>query len=48
MDFIFGLPCTRAGYDTIWVVVDCLTNVAHFILVKITYNSVVLVELYMS
>jgi hypothetical protein len=48
MDFIVGLRHTRAGYDSIWVVVDRLTNAAHFILVKTTYNSVVLEELYMS
>jgi hypothetical protein len=47
MDFIVGLPCTRAGYDSIWVVVDRLTKAAHFILVKTTYNSAVLAELYM-
>jgi hypothetical protein len=45
MDFIVGLPCTRTGYDSFWVVVDRLTKAAHFILVKTTYNSVVLAEL---
>jgi hypothetical protein len=48
MDFIVGLPRTRTGYDSIWVVVDHLTKAAHFILVKTTYNSVVLAELYMA
>jgi hypothetical protein len=48
MDFIVGLPQTRTGYDSIWVVVDYLTNAAHFIPVKTTYNSVVLAELYMA
>jgi hypothetical protein len=48
MDFIVGLPHTRAGYDSIWVVVSRLTKPAHFIPVKTTYNSVVLAELYMS
>jgi transposase InsO family protein len=48
MDFIVGLPRTQAGYDSIWVVVDRLTKAAHFIPVKTTYNSAVLVELYMS
>jgi transposase InsO family protein len=47
MDFIVGLPRTRAEYDSIWVIVDCLTNVAHFILVKTTYSGAKLVELYM-
>jgi hypothetical protein len=48
MDFIVGLPHTRASYDSIWVVVDRLTKATHFILVKTTYNSGVLAELYMS
>jgi transposase InsO family protein len=48
MDFIVVLSCTLAGYDSICVVVDRLTKVAHFIPVKTTYNSVVLAELYMS
>jgi hypothetical protein len=48
MDFIVGLPHTRAGYDSIWVVVDNLTMLAHFIPVKTIYNSAVLEELYMS
>jgi hypothetical protein len=34
MDFIVGLPCTRDGYDSIWVVVDRLTKAAHFIPIK--------------
>jgi transposase InsO family protein len=48
MDFIVGLPRTRANYDSIWVVVDRLTKAAHFIPVKTTYNSAMLAELYMS
>jgi hypothetical protein len=48
MDFIVGLPRTRASYDSIWVVVDRLTKAAHFIPIKTTYNSAVLAELYMS
>jgi hypothetical protein len=48
MEFIVGLPRTRAGYDSIWVVVDRLTKAAHFIPVKTSYNNAVLVELYMS
>jgi hypothetical protein len=48
MDFIVSLPRTRAGYDSIWVVVDHLKKAAHFIPVKTTYNTAVLAELYMS
>jgi hypothetical protein len=48
MDFIVGLPRTRAGYDSLWVVVDHLTKSAHFIPIKTNYNSAVLAELYMS
>jgi transposase InsO family protein len=48
MDFTVGLPRTRTGYDSIWVVVDRLTKAAHFIPVKTTYNSAVLAELYMA
>jgi transposase InsO family protein len=47
MDFKVDLPRTRAGYDSIWVIVDRLTKVAHFILVKTTYNRATLAELYM-
>jgi transposase InsO family protein len=48
MDFIVGLPRTRADYNSILVVVDRLTKVAHFISVKTSYSSAVLAELYMS
>jgi hypothetical protein len=48
MDFIVGLPRTRYGYDLIWVIVDRLTKVAHFIPVKITYSGAQLADLYMS
>ena len=48
MDFITGLPRTQSGYDSIWVIVDRLTKVAHFIPVKTTYQSSKLAELYMA
>jgi transposase InsO family protein len=48
MDFIVGLPHTQAGYDSIWIIVDRLTKVAHFIPVKTTYSGAKLAELYMS
>jgi hypothetical protein len=48
MDFIVGLPRTQSGYDSIWVIVDRLTKVAHFIPIKTTYSEPQLAELYMS
>jgi hypothetical protein len=43
-----GLTRTQSRYDSIWVIVDRLTKVAHFILVKMTYTEPQLEELYMS
>jgi hypothetical protein len=48
MDIIMGLPRTQSGYDSIWVIVDRLTKVAHFIPIKTTYFGPQLAELYMS
>ncbi|WVZ63291.1 LOW QUALITY PROTEIN: hypothetical protein U9M48_012933 [Paspalum notatum var. saurae] len=48
MDFIVGLPRTQKGYNSIWVVVDRLTKVAHFIPVNTTYSGASLAELYIS
>jgi hypothetical protein len=48
MDFIVGLSKTQSGYDSIWVIVDRLSKVAHFILVKTTYKGSKLAELYIT
>jgi transposase InsO family protein len=48
MDFIVGFPRTQSGYDSIWVIMDLLTKLAHFIPVKTTYSGPQLAELYMS
>jgi hypothetical protein len=48
MDFIVGLPRTQSGHDPIWVIVDRLTKVTHFIPIKTTYSGPQLEELYMS
>jgi hypothetical protein len=34
MDFIVRLPRTTNGYDSIWVIVDRLTKISHFLPVK--------------
>jgi len=48
MDFIVGLPQTQKGHDAIWVIVDRLTKVAHFIPVKTTFTVSKLAELYID
>ena len=48
MDYIVGLHHTQKGYNSIWVVVDQLTKVAHVILVNTTYFGARLAELYIS
>jgi hypothetical protein len=48
MDFIVGLARMQAGYDSVWVIVDRLTKVAHFIPVKTTYSGAKLAEMYVS
>jgi hypothetical protein len=48
MDYIVGLPRTQSGYYSIWVIVDRLTKVTQFILVKATFSGQQLAELYMS
>ena len=39
MDFIVGLPRSRAGNDSIWVIVDRLTKLVHFVPVKTTFTA---------
>jgi hypothetical protein len=48
MYLITGLPRTSKGYDSIWVITDRLTKVAHFIPVKTTYKVSQLAELYVA
>ena len=48
MDFIVRLPRTQRGYDSIWVIVDQLTKLAHFLPVKTTYTRPQLAALYME
>ena len=48
MDFVYKLPRTRNGYDGIWVIVDRLTKLAHFIPVREKYSLSKLAELFIS
>ena len=48
MDFIVGLPRTAKGYDSIWVIVDRLTKIAHFLPVKTYYPVLTYAELYIA
>ena len=46
MNFVVGLPRTSKGYDSIWVIVDCLTKYAHFLLVDTRYTAKKYAEIY--
>jgi hypothetical protein len=48
MDFIVGLPRTSCGYNSIWVIVDRLTKLAHFIPIAMTYGVGQYALLYIS
>nr|GEX38659.1 putative reverse transcriptase domain-containing protein [Tanacetum cinerariifolium] len=38
MDFVMKLPRTSSGYDTIWLIMDCLTKSAYFLSMR-EYDS---------
>ena len=46
MDFIDGLPRTRKGNDSIWVIVDRFTKTAHFIPVRSNRTAQSLAQIY--
>ena len=48
MDFVTALPKTREKFDTVWVVVDRLTKVAHFIPIETGYTLERLAKLYIK
>jgi hypothetical protein len=47
-DFVVGFPRSQRAHDVIWVIVDRLTKVAHFIPVREDYRVSKLVELYIE
>ena len=48
MDFMIGLPLTGRKHDSVWVVVDRLTNSAHILPVITNYSLDKLAELYIK
>jgi hypothetical protein len=48
MDFVVGLPLTPRKHDSIWVIVDQLTKIAHFIPVHTTYSAERYAEIYVD
>jgi transposase InsO family protein len=48
MDFIMGLPRTTKGYDSIWVIIDRFTKIAHFQPVKIDHPVTVYAQWYIA
>ncbi|KAL4199083.1 hypothetical protein AMTRI_Chr03g49450 [Amborella trichopoda] len=48
MDFVFSLPRTSSGHDSIWVIVDRLAKAAHFLPIRMTYTLDRLAQLYIK
>jgi len=48
MDFVVGLPRTRANHDAIWVIIDRLTKSAHFLPINERFSMDKLVRLYLK
>ena len=48
MDFMVGLPLTGRKHDSVWVVVDRLTKLAHFLPIRIDYSLDKLADLYIK
>ena len=48
MDFIIRLPITRGGYDSIYVVVDRLTKLAHFFPMRMTDTALNVAKLFVK
>ena len=46
IDFVTGLPAPTRSHDAIWVVIDRLTKLAHFIPIKTTISLERVVNLY--
>ena len=43
-----GLPRSPKGHEAIWVIVDRMTKIAHFIPIKMTYSLDQLAQIYID
>ena len=48
MDFIVGLPITSQHHNSVWVIVDQLTKIDHFIPVHTEYQARKYAEIYIN
>jgi hypothetical protein len=48
IDFTVGFPKTVKGFDSVWVIIDRLTKIAHFLPVKVKYIVTTYAELYIA
>ena len=48
MDFVTHFPRTSRGHDTVWVIVDWLTKLAHFLAVRMTFTLEAFYRLYIQ
>jgi hypothetical protein len=48
IDFIMGLPKTTKGFDSIWVIIDRLTKIAHFLPIKTSYLVITYAQIYIA
>ena len=48
MDFVTGLPRSPKGHEAIWVIMDRMMKISHFILVKINYSLDQLAQIYID
>ena len=48
MDFITGLPKSKKKNDSIFVFIDKLSKIAHFIPVKLTYKAMNIADIFLK
>ena len=48
MDFITGLPKSKKQNDSIFIVIDKLSKAAHFILIKSTYKTMNIADIFLK